>query len=117
MSGIAMFLLVVAIAVSAMAQILTDTRIAREFIAKSLRVMAVYAVHVAAGFTAVWWLLPKGPDATVAFLGWLGLGFLELIGFAPRLRDPPKWLMQVGITDLVCLALIGGGVLSATGLI
>ena len=73
------------------------------------------------GHALMWRLLPKGPDdalgATAAFLGWVGFGMLGLIRFAPRLREPPRWLMQVGIADLICLALVGGGIASATGLI
>jgi hypothetical protein len=121
MSGLAIVAIVTAIAISAIVQIFTDPRITAAFIAKSLLVMAVYAVHVAAGFTVMWLLLPKGPDAalgaTAAFLGWVGLGMLGLIRFAPRLREPPGWLLRVGIADLVCLVLIAGGVASATGLI
>jgi hypothetical protein len=121
MTGLALLGIVIAIAVSAIVQIFTDPRITGAFIGKSLLVLAVYAVHVAAGFTVMWLLLPKGPaaalGATTAFLGWVGLGMLGLMRFAPRLREPPRWLMRVGIADLVCLALIVGGVASATGLL
>jgi hypothetical protein len=121
MGGLAMVAIVTAIAISAIVQILTDPRITRAFVGKSLLVLAVYAVHVAAGFLVIWLLLPKGPDAalgaTAAFLGWIGFGMLGLIRFAPRLREPPRWLLRVGIADLICLTLIVGGVASATGLI
>ena len=121
MTSLASFLLVLMIAISAIAQCLTDPRITREFIYKSLLAMVIYAVHCAAGFTAIWWLLPKGPDAalgaTAALVGWIGFGGLGLIRFVPRLREPPRWLMHVGLADVVCLVLIVGGVASATGLI
>jgi hypothetical protein len=110
---------VLAVGASAVIQILTDPRITSRFIGKSLLVLAVYAVHCAAGFLVIWLLLPKGPaaalGATAAFLGWVGFGFLGLIRFAPRLREPPAWLVRVGIADLVCLGLIVGGVVSARG--
>ena len=121
MTGLAMVLIVAAIAIAAIVQIRADPRIGRAFIHESLRVLALYAAFLAVGFMLMWLLLPKGPDAalgaTAAFLGWVGFGMLGLIRFAPRLREPPRWLMRVGIADLVCLALIAGGVASATGLI
>jgi hypothetical protein len=121
MTSIALVSMMVAIAISAVVQILTDPRITKAFVHRSLLVLAVYAAHIAAGFVVIWLLLPKGPDAavgaTMAFLGWVGFGMLGLIRFAPRLREPPRWLMRLGIADLVCLALITGGVASATGLL
>jgi hypothetical protein len=121
MTGLAAVALMVAIAIGAIAQIMTDPRISGSFIRNSLLVLALYAVFLAAGFALMWLLLPKGPDAalgaTAAFLGWVGFGMLGLIRFAPRLREPPRWLMRLGIADLVCLALIIGGGASATGLL
>jgi hypothetical protein len=119
MTDLITFLMAVTIAISGIVQILTDPRITRRFLYKSLIAFAVYAVHVAAGFLVLWVLLPQRPDtafgATMAFLGWVGFGMLGLIRFAPRLREPPRWLMHVGIADLVCLLLILGGIALATG--
>ncbi|MBI3743096.1 MAG: hypothetical protein HY261_02245 [Chloroflexi bacterium] len=121
MTDLVKFLVAVMIAISGLAQILTDPRITRDFRHKSLLALAVYAVHCAVGFAAVWLLLPKGPEAalgaTAAVLGWIGFGMLGLIRFAPRLREPPRWLMHVGMADLACLMLIVGGVASAAKLI
>jgi uncharacterized BrkB/YihY/UPF0761 family membrane protein len=121
MTELVKFFIAVMIAISGIAQILTDPRITRKFLYKTALAFLVYAVHCAAGFTALWWLLPKGPDAalgaTAATVGWIGFGMLGLIRFVPRLREPPAWLLHVGMADLVCLMLIVGGVASATGLI
>ncbi len=121
MTDLAVVLLVAAIAIAAIVQIRADPRISRAFIHRSLLVLALYAAFLAVGFMLMWFLLPKGPDsalgATAAFLGWVGFGVLGLIRFAPRLREPPRWLMRVGVADLICLALIAGGVAAATGLI
>jgi hypothetical protein len=121
MTALATVALMLVIAIGAIAQIMTDPRITASFIGKSLLVLALYAAFLAGGLAMMWWLLPKGPDAalgvTATWLGWLGFGMLGLMRFAPRLREPPRWLLQVGIADLVCLALILGGVASATGLI
>ena len=121
MTGLAVVLLVAAIAIAATVQIGADPHIGRAFVHRSLLVLALYAAFAAVGFMLMWFLLPKGPDAalgaTAAFLGWLGFGMLGLIRFAPRLREPPRWLMRVGIADLLCLALLAGGVASATGLL
>jgi len=48
-------------------------------------------------------------------VGWIGLGVLGLIRFAPRLREPPRWLMHVGLIDIVCVLMIGGGLGAALG--
>lgn len=115
-----LFLVVVAVGLSALVQICTDPRITKEFAAKSLVALAVYTAHVAVGIVVVMVLLPHGPDAaigvTVAFFGWVGLGGLGLVRFAPRLREPPRLLMQFGIADAVFLAMIAGGLAAAAGL-
>jgi hypothetical protein len=114
-----LLLMVVAVGVSAIVQIFTDPRITGTFIAKSLVALAVYAGHVAVGIVVMVYLLPRGPDAAigvpVAFLGWVGLGALGLIRFAPRLREPPRFLLRFGLPDLLCLALIAFGILHASG--
>jgi len=119
MTTLATLALVLAVGLSAFMQILTDPRITPRFIGKSLLALAVYAVHCVAGFVVIWLLLPKGPAAalgvTAVFLGWIGLGMLDLIRFAPRLREPPAWLTRVGVADLICLVLIVGGTASASG--
>jgi hypothetical protein len=116
-----LLIVVLAVGVSAVVQIFTDPRITKPFLGKSLVALAVYAAHIAVGGGAMILLLPQGPDAavgvTVAFLGWVGLGMLGLIRFAPRLREPPPLLMQFGIADAICLVMIAGGIASAAGLI
>jgi hypothetical protein len=66
------------------------------------------------------YLVPRRPEAaigvTVALMGWIGLGMLGLIRFAPRLREPPRVLLRFGVADAICLAMIAGGVASAVGL-
>jgi hypothetical protein len=116
----ATLLVIIAVAISAIAQICTDPRITRVFIYKSLLALGVYAVHVAVAIVVMVYLLPLGPHAalgvTLAFLGWIGFGMLGLIRFAPRTKEPPRWLMQFGVPDIVCLLLIVGGIASAFGL-
>jgi hypothetical protein len=115
----ATLLVVLAVAVSAIAQICTDPRITRAFIYRSLLALGVYAAHVAAAMLVMIYLLPWGPQAALgvvfAFLGWIGLGFLGLVRFAPRTTEPPRWLMHFGLADVICLALIVGGLASAYG--
>jgi hypothetical protein len=121
MSTNALFWLVAAIGMSAIVQIFTDQRITPQFIARSLVAVAVYAVHVAMAIVVMVYLVPPGDagalGATAALVGWIGLGVLGLIRFAPRLREPPAWLMRFGIADGACLALIAGGLASAAGLV
>ncbi len=120
MDKFALFTAVLAVAASALVQIFTDPRITGQFVAKSLLALAVYALHIAIGLLVVVFLLPHGPDAamgvTTAVLGWIGLGALDLIRFAPRLREPPAILLRFGLGDAVCLLVIATGVLSAFGI-
>ncbi len=114
MGWLANLLIALAVAVSALAQALTDPRVTRQFVYRSLIAFAVYAVHVAIGLLVVLYLLPFRPEAavgaTMAFLGWVGLGGLGLIRFAPRLREPPRFLLRFGVADAICLLLIASGV-------
>jgi len=113
------FLLAVAVAASALVQIFTDPRITRRFVATSLVALLVYAVHIGVGMLVMVFLLPWGPDAapgaTIAILGWIGLGGLGLVRFAPRLREPPAMLMRFGPVDAVFLLMIAGGIVWAVG--
>ncbi len=83
MSALVTFLTALAVAASAIAQILTDPRITWRFIGKTMVLFGVYAVHVGVGFLVTFFLLPSGPKAatgvTAAFLGWVGLGGLGLM--------------------------------------
>jgi hypothetical protein len=114
-------IVVIAAGLSALVQIFTDPRITKVFVVKSLVALAVYAAHIAIGGAVMVYLIPHRPEAAVgaivAFLGWVGLGMLGLIRFAPRLREPPRMLLQFGIADGICLAMIAGGVASAAGLL
>ncbi len=107
-------LMAVFVAVTALAQALTDPRVTRKFIYRSMIAFAVYSVHVAIGMLAMLYLLPFKPEAAVgtvmALLGWVGLGGLGLVRFAPRLREPPRFLLRFGVADAICLLLIASGV-------
>ena len=116
-------LTIITVMLAALVQTLTDPRITRAFIRKTLVAIAVYAAHVAIGIALPFVLIKigRGPHAVygvlVAYLGWIGLGVLGLIRFVPRLREPPAILLHFGYADAVCLAAIAGGVAAATGLI
>jgi hypothetical protein len=108
------FLLAVAVAATALVQIFTDPRITPKFAAASVVALLVYAAHVGVGLLVMVYLLPWGPDAapgvTIAILGWIGLGGLGLVRFAPRLREPPALLMRFGPVDALFLLMIAGGI-------
>jgi hypothetical protein len=78
-------------------------------------------VHTAIGIGFLFLLISvgRGPNAVFgvigAYLGWIGLGILGLIRFAPRLREPPRFLMHIGIADAICVALIAAGVAATFG--
>jgi hypothetical protein len=122
MSGLGALLLVLAVGASAAVQILTDPRITRRFIYRTLLAIAVYAAHCTVGFLVVLYLLPIGTDHAAAgvaavVVGWIGLGVLGLIRFAPRLREPPRFLARFGPADGICLLVISAGIASAAGLL
>jgi hypothetical protein len=104
-------------------QMMSDPRVTREFIRKTMVWVGVYLVHTAIGIGFLFLLIRvgRGPNAIAgvlaAFVGWILLGVLMLIRFVPRLREPPRWLMHVGVADILCLAVIAGGVAAAFGLI
>jgi hypothetical protein len=108
-------ILIVAVAISAVVQICTDPRITKDFIWKSFLALAVFAVHLTIGILVMISVV-SGPASTAvtismvaAWFGWLGLGGLGLVRFAPRTREPPRWLMHFGLPDIVCLAVIIAG--------
>jgi len=103
-------------------QMLTDPRITRQFIRKTMVCVAVYLVYAAIGIGFLFMLIRvgRGSNAVVgilaAFVGWICLGVLGLIRFVPRLREPPRWLMHVGIADVICLLVIAAGIAMTFGL-
>jgi hypothetical protein len=119
MNSLTLLPMLVAIIASSLVQIFTDPRITKAFINKSIVALLVYGAHLAVGIGVTQFLLPQGPDTaagiTVALLGWIGLGGLGLVRLAPRLREPPQVLLHFGIADGLCLMLIAGGLLQASG--
>jgi len=113
--------IVIAVLFSACVQIFTDPRITRAFVWKSLLALIIFFLHCLVGTFVVFYLLPWNPEAAAgavtAMIGWIALGALGLIRFAPRTREPPKWLLHFGIADIVCLIAIAAGVASVAGVI
>jgi hypothetical protein len=102
-------------------QMMTDPRITRQFIRRAMVCVAVYLAYAAIGIGFLFLLIRvgHGPNAIVgvlaAFVGWILLGVLGLIRFVPRLREPPRWLMHVGIADAICLVIVAAGVAMTFG--
>jgi len=90
-----------------------DPRITPEFWWKSLRVLGGYAVFIAAGLFITVRLMPRveGSQAgaltlTLFMLSWVALGALWLMRLAPRLKEPPEFLMRPwGALDWALIAL------------
>jgi formate-dependent nitrite reductase membrane component NrfD len=117
----AILFVVVAVGFSAIVQIFTDPRISGAFIWKSLLAVGIYLLHAAVGICVIFFLLPWNANAAggavTAILGWIALGTLGLIRFAPRLREPPRWLMHFGMADILCLSALTWGVADYAGLL
>jgi hypothetical protein len=117
MSQLAIALLFLAIGVSALAQAFTDPRVNRAFVAKTLLALLVYAAHIGVAILVIAFMPKGGPNdalgITLAVFGWIGLGFLGLVRFAPRLKEPPQVLLRFGLLDVAFLAMIAGGLLTA----
>jgi hypothetical protein len=91
---------VVAAGLAALAQIRSDPRITKEFRRRSYAALGFYAVFVACGIVALF-LFPFRPGSavvalsgTVFILAWIAIGALWLMRLAPRLKEPPGWLMK-----------------------
>lgn len=84
----------------ALRQIRTDPRITKAFIKKTLVVAVGYLLFCALGFGIFLALLQiaGGEHAAVFvfgfFLIWIAFAVVWLIRIAPRLREPPAWLMR-----------------------
>jgi hypothetical protein len=80
------------------------------FVSATMVAAIVYAAHVFLGSIVL--ILSVGHDPQgaagyfVAFLGWLGLGTLDLMRMVPRTREPPAFLMKPGNADAICLIVI-----------
>lgn len=116
----ALLIVVIGLALASVVQAVTDPRISRDFLRRSLVALAFYAVHTAVGIVLLIFVVPQDVapwGLGVALVGWLGLGALGLIRMAPRLREPPRRLMRFGAVDVACLAMVAVGLAAATGLL
>jgi hypothetical protein len=118
-TGLTTLVFIVATAI----QLLTDKRLTPGYWRKGSVAVVLYLAHVGVGVAALVWLMPlaHGPHAVdsmlIAFLGWVGLGVLGLIRFAPRLRgqEPAQFLLHVGWPDALCIIVLVGGVAAGLG--
>ncbi|MGH6922275.1 MAG: hypothetical protein ACRED5_00765 [Propylenella sp.] len=109
----------IAVGLSALAQIRSDPRITKEFRRQSYAALAFYAVFIGCGIAALLVLLRNGETAAVAaatfIFAWIALGALWLMRIAPRLREPPAWLMKPwSALDWILVAIATGAALVAT---
>jgi hypothetical protein len=84
----------------ALRQIRTDPRVTKAFTKKTLVAAGGYLLFCALGFGIFLALLQIAGGAHAAlfvfafFLIWIAFGVIWLIRIAPRLREPPAWLMR-----------------------
>lgn len=112
-----MLSMMIAIVVSAVAQCFTDPRVAPLPVRKSRIAMGVFALQVGIAIFAMSRLTkPRADDTmwtTLALIGWVGLGALSLVRGAPKLKNPPAFLMTMGWPDVLCFSAIVTGVIGA----
>jgi hypothetical protein len=100
-----MWLLELALPIAALAaaihQIRTDSRITRSFVGYSIVALIGYFAFCAIAVLIVFALRPRGQvseseaaTATGFVLLWIGYGAIWLTRLAPRLKEPPAWLMR-----------------------
>jgi hypothetical protein len=84
--------------------------------------VAAYLVHGAIGIAVLIYCRPFLSDtstaalgAVAALFGWLALGLHGLFRLIPVTTDKskPRWMTQLGIYDVACLLVIGGGIAAA----
>lgn len=114
--GAALALLVLSIGAAAAVQAVSDPRVTRAFVGRTLRAVGLYIGFLSVPFLVLLLsdaLLPSVPrqeaasGTLLAVLGWFGLGMLLLIRTAPRLRRVPDFWLRFGLPDVLLLALVG----------
>ncbi len=123
MSSFSEYATVIAVLVAmgfAIRQIRTDPRITKEFLRKSYIVAGWYLLFVACGMGIAAAILVSGGGKhgvlflMAFFLDWVAIGVVWLIRTAPRLREPPRWLMRRwSALDWVLIAIAAGCLLGA----
>jgi hypothetical protein len=87
----------------------------RAGVIKTLWLVVIYFAYIALGLWLVLAVMApvgaKGPGVLFAIgllLAWIFYGALTLMRVVPRYREPPRWLMDFGIADLVLLGVLFG---------
>ncbi len=104
----------------AIRQMRRDPRITKEFLRKSYVAAGLYLLFMACGMgiAAAILVLGGGRHGVLFlfafFLDWVVIGVVWLIRTAPRLREPPRWLMRRwSALDWILIAIAAGSVLAA----
>lgn len=110
-----LLILVVMVFVGNLPAVMQQWRSDRPGFIKTLWLMGAYALYVALGITLLLLLAPReGTSEGKAFLltgvlvGFILYGALTLMRVVPRYRAPPRWLMRVGIADVILLGIMFG---------
>lgn len=110
-----LLILVVGIAIANVPALIDQWRNDRPGFIKTLWLVGAYALYVALGIALLVMLAPPpgSGDAKVllltgVLLGWILYGGLTLMRVVPRYREPPRWLMRLGVADLLVLGMIFG---------
>ena len=100
-------LIVLALAIQ---QIRSDSRITRSFAVHSIIAAVGYLSFAVLGVLVLFAARPEWPSdgsalfAIIFWLCWLAYGTVWLIRLAPRLREPPHWLLRpFGIIDWILI--------------
>lgn len=110
-----LLLLVIMVFVANLPAVIEQWRTDRAGFNKTLWLMGAYALYVALGIALLLLLMPREGTSegkalllTGVIVGFILYGALTLMRVVPRYREPPRWLMQVGIADVILLGLMFG---------
>ena len=110
-----LLLIVIAVLVANLPAVKVQWRADRPGFIKTLWLMGAYALYVALGIGLLILIAPpqgtsegKALLLTGVMVGWIFYGGLRLMRVVPRYREPPRWLMRVGIADVLLLGLMLG---------
>jgi hypothetical protein len=110
-----LLILIIMVFVANLPAVMQQWRTDRAGFNKTLWLMGAYALYVALGIALLLLLAPREGTSegkalllTGVLVGFILYGALTLMRLVPRYREPPRWLMRVGVADVILLGIMFG---------